>query len=129
MPEDILTAIEDALPKGAHVAATQKLSAVQRVVDYIERNYSKDITLDELAGVACLSKNYFCSVFSLENGQTPMEYLTTYRIQVAQQLIASTSLPLNEIAIASGIHDYARFCKTFKRVTGHSPGAHRKAIT
>ena len=126
MPEDILRAIKEVLPSEVPNGVSMNTSAVEKVVNYIERNYAKEISLDDLARIACLSKNYFCSIFNQEINQTPMEYLTAYRIQVAQQLIHSTNMSLSDIANAIGIADYARFCKTFKRITGDSPGAYKR---
>ena len=58
-------------------------SIIPNVIRFIEQNYRSEITLDDLAKVACLSKNYFCKAFGKATSKTPMEYLMEYRIQVA----------------------------------------------
>lgn len=124
-PKDIINAILELFPNNRQEVIPDP-HVIKNVILFIEQNYMYDITLEDLAKVACLSKNYFCSLFNKETGFTPIEYLTNYRIRIADQLLANTELSLTKISELVGIPDYARFSKTYKKINGVPPGKARK---
>ena len=124
-PKDIINAILELFPHNQQEIIIDP-HVVKNVILFIEQNYMYDITLDDLAKVACLSKNYFCTLFNKETGSTPIEYLTNYRIRIADQLLANTQLSLARIAELVGIPDYVRFSKTYKKINGMPPVKARK---
>ena len=56
---------------------------------------------------------------------SPWEYLNRYRIHVASDLLASTNLPLSEVALQTGFQDQAYFCRVFKKYRGCTPSGLR----
>lgn len=80
----------------------------------------KPWTLDDLAGIAGMSRTRFAEHFRTRIGQTPIDYLTVWRMTVACQLLASGK-PVKSVALQVGYRSAAAFSRVFSRVTGHAP--------
>lgn len=83
-------------------------------------------TLEELALQAGLSRTAFSQRFRMLAGQTPMHYLTKWRMQKAKQLLETSNISMMAIAEETGYQSEASFSKAFKKSTGISPGACRR---
>ncbi|MGH4038216.1 MAG: AraC family transcriptional regulator [Sphaerochaeta sp.] len=103
----------------------QKLVQFKKVIHYIEINFNKKITLDDLSRIACYDKKYFCELFKKLSGKTPIQYLNSYRIEFAGELLLTTQLSITEIAYQSGMEDVSYFSKQFKRYKELSPRQYR----
>jgi bifunctional enzyme CysN/CysC len=103
-----------------------KRAAVHQCIRYVEEHYPEEIRLEKLADLAFLSPEYFSKVFKHLTSQTPIEFVNAVRMDKAKQLLASTELPITEIAFRTGFHDPNYFARQFKKVTGTTPGAYRK---
>jgi AraC-like DNA-binding protein len=99
-----------------------------RARDYIHSCYSQEITIEDLAGVACMNTFYFLRQFRNAFGVTPHRFLTLRRMEVAASLLRSTSLPVSEVCIDSGFSDLSSFAKLFRRHYGISPAAFRMYV-
>jgi AraC-like DNA-binding protein len=77
-------------------------------------------TLDDLAGIAGMSRTRFAEHFRVRIGQTPIDYLTGWRMAVACQLLASGK-PVKSVAPQVGYQSAAAFSRVFSRVTGQAP--------
>lgn len=98
----------------------------RELIDYLEDNYSRDISLDELAEQTRLSKGYLCALFKKYTGQSIMHYLLTIRISHAKIfLIQYSDKKVYEIARLCGFDSPSYFTKIFKRVTGITPEDYR----
>lgn len=102
-------------------------SASKLVSDYIEDRYASDITLDELASLAGLSRFHFLRAFKATFGKPPHRYLMDRRLAAARRLLVTTTLPLQEIANITGLGSGAEFSRSFKAANGFTPAAFRKA--
>lgn len=100
---------------------------LQRVLEYIDERLSSDISLNELAAVAGLSRTIFIQRFKRSLNQTPHQYLMCARIRRGQELLAKTSLPMTQIALMCGFADHAHFSTVFRRLLGVTPSAYRRA--
>jgi two-component system response regulator YesN len=94
---------------------------IEKAIAYIERNYYKEITLDDLSTHAGLSKSYLSSSFKKVTGENFIDYLIHLRIERAKQLFQQTELKTFEVAEKVGIQDPKYFTKLFKRIEGISP--------
>ncbi|MDG0809925.1 helix-turn-helix transcriptional regulator [Cohnella rhizosphaerae] len=94
---------------------------------YMEENYPFDVTLETLASLTYTNPYHFIHVFKAETGMSPIQYLIRYRIEVAKQYLASTRLPMAEIAEKVGYKSETYFQNLFKKTTGMSPGKYRTA--
>lgn len=99
---------------------------LRRVLDFIEARLDTSISLDDLAGEACLSPFHFTRLFRQATGSSPHRYVTERRISSAQQMIVSGHASLAEIALDTGFGSQAHFCRAFRQATGVSPRAYRE---
>ncbi|WP_028315060.1 AraC family transcriptional regulator [Desulfatibacillum aliphaticivorans] len=97
------------------------VQAVNRTREYIKTHYAENLTLKELAGVACLSPFYFQRLFLENAGISPHDFLIQYRIKKARKMLEQGS-SLADAALDVGFADQSHFTRAFKRVTGISPG-------
>ena len=102
-----------------------KLNQLQPVIDYLNTNYSKDITLAELSDRIGLSPQYLCRLFKECLNLRPFEYLARKRVQQAKLLLLEDKMNINEIASAVGYNDCSYFCAVFKRHEMLSPAEFR----
>lgn len=100
--------------------------AVQKAVDYIQKNYMKTLNIDDLSKQLNISKFYLIKLFSKSIGVTPYRYLIVYRIGEAKKLLRATHYKVDDIARAVGFADESNFCRTFSRLTGMTPAHYRK---
>lgn len=99
---------------------------MRAAVEYINRNYSRRITLSELAQLCCLSENYLTASFKKMYGYTPMEYLKKLRISKARLLLSDSDFSIADIASKCGFSRQSSFTEAFKSSTGSTPGEYRK---
>lgn len=102
-----------------------KLNQLQPVIDYLNENYRKDITLAELSDIIGLSPQYLCRLFKECLNLRPFEYLARKRVQQAKLLLLEDKLNINEIASEVGYNDCSYFCAVFKRHEMLSPAEFR----
>ena len=112
-------------PEDVALSARFTSAHYNRVLAHIRANLERTITLDELASEVAMSPSHFGRVFKETVGETPMQYLLSYRVEQAIQMLEDTTLPLGEIAIACGFADQAHFSRSFKKVVGKTPRQHR----
>jgi AraC-like DNA-binding protein len=83
-------------------------------------------TLETLARRAGISRSLLAARFHQLVGQTPMQYLTLWRMQLARKLLAETALSTAAVAERAGYQSEAAFSKAFKKAVGKGPGAYRR---
>lgn len=98
---------------------------VNRIVEYVENNYTEDITLDRMAEMAGFSKCYFSRVFSKQTGIGFSRFLLKKRIAVAAHLLSTTRLSVVQVSAQSGFSSLSTFNRTFKEIHGCSPSEYR----
>ncbi len=106
----------------------KNLYKLKKVLNYIRKFYSKQITLNDMAKIANVSPKYFCSFFKAMTSKTPVEYLNNYRIEKAAAKLLSSDMSITEIAYSCGFNDLSYFIKVFKASKGISPKKFRGNI-
>jgi AraC-like DNA-binding protein/ligand-binding sensor protein len=101
-------------------------SALQKAEWFIWKNYTRKISLQEIAKVSGLSAPYFSTVFKNEMGENLSSYLNRLRVEEASRLLTKTKMSISDIAGACGFEDQSWFSKIFKSFTGVSPGRFRE---
>ncbi|MCL2231813.1 MAG: helix-turn-helix domain-containing protein [Treponema sp.] len=101
-------------------------SALRRAERYIWENYTRKLSLDEIAKASGLSAPYFSTIFKEEMGENLSSYLNRLRIERTVTLLTETGKSLSEIARLCGFEDQSWFSKIFKSFTGISPGKFRE---
>ncbi len=93
----------------------------KKIIDYVETNFYKPLTLDMLSGELHLSKYYLSHIFKSQLSVSPIGYLIEKRISEAEKLLRSSDLPVSEIAQGVGYSDPLYFSRLFKKLRGLSP--------
>ncbi len=103
--------------------------SVSKMLDYINKNYMQDISLDDIAEIVNLHPNYASSLFKKENGTSFIQYLNSYRIMKAKDFIKmNAELPLEKIAERVGYENSCHFIKVFKKYCNVTPGEYRNKM-
>jgi transcriptional regulator GlxA family with amidase domain len=100
---------------------------LKRVQVYMERNIGESLSLAELAAAAGLSRMHFAAQFRAATGLRPHSYLLHLRIAQAKMIMATSSMPLAQIALIVGFQAQSHFSTVFKRLTNETPACWRKA--
>lgn len=101
---------------------------LSQAADYLYTYYDRSLSLDELAGVACLSKFHFLRLFKIAFGRSPHQFLIGVRLEKARQLLAGTTLPVAELALRLGFPDPSSFSRAFYQVHRLYPTAYRNLV-
>jgi AraC family transcriptional regulator len=99
-----------------------------RVVEFVHAHVDANISLDEMAQEACLSRFHFARAFRQSTGLTPLAYVTTVRVARAKELLQQTSSIIEEIALALNFSCSSNFVRTFRREVGVTPSAYRALL-
>lgn len=105
------------------VGASRHFSSV---LSYLEKNYSRKITLEHLAQLSDMSIPTFCRNFKRTFEKSPIRFLLELRIARARELLETTHLTLKEVAERTGFMDTNYFSKQFSQINGFPPGKYRK---
>ena len=100
---------------------------LRRAREYIEQNYQRQISIDELVRTARMSKGHFMRSFKKAFGITPVTCLNRTRVNAAKILLVTSALTGSEIASRCGFRDEYYFSKIFRKNTGKPPGGYRKS--
>ena len=103
-------------------------ASLRRVHDYVDRHLDRTISLAELARLTGLSVFHFARSFKQSQGTTPHRYVMQRRIQHAQHMLATTDLPLCEIAFTAGFADQSHLARHFRQQVGVPPGYFRRSM-
>lgn len=94
---------------------------VQEALSFIEHNFQNDISVETIAESCGLNRNYFGKIFKEAVGKSPQEFLLSYRMLKAAELLKLTSLSIGDIGNAVGYANQLHFSRAFKNVYGISP--------
>lgn len=106
----------------------QLVEQLHTVMQYIDAHLFADLSLEELAAAAHMSRSHFSALFKQLNGLSPWEYIVSRRVSHAAGLLRTTSLPVTRIAIDCGFNTTANFNYAFRRQTNKTPTQYRKEV-
>ena len=112
--------LKDAQPK-----AEINDDRIQKVLSYIRKNIYKTIDIDSLAAISCLSKDHFIRLFRKEVNNTPLQYINQKKIEKAQLILITDSMPIKNISYLLAYEDHSYFNRLFKKLTGVTPQQYR----
>jgi len=101
---------------------------LRRVLAYIEEHLAEDITVADLANVACLSIFHFTRAFAATMGVPPHRYVSQRRLESAKVMIATGRASLSEIALDCQFSSESSFTRAFRRAIGMTPAAYRRTL-
>ena len=93
----------------------------KRVLEYLESNLSRELTLRELASIAGLSPYHFARMFKRAIGVAPYRYVLERRVERAKAMLRSPGATLVEVSLSTGFCGQSHFTSTFRRLVGATP--------
>ncbi len=121
--------LNDTMPQSTHSVKRRtksNLSKLQEIYDYIEKNYQKDLSLEEIADHVNYNKHYLTRYFKSMTGMSVFTFLNDYRLNQAKWLLLTTEKSMDDIAYEAGFQSTKRFHHVFKEVMGTSPLQYQK---
>jgi two-component system, response regulator YesN len=117
--------VEDITGQVASFQGIPHALAMRKAEAYIRENFTRKISLREIAKFAGLSAPYFSTIFKEEMGENLSRYVNRLRVEKASKMLLETDISLSEISSACCFEDQSWFTKIFKAFTGTSPGKYR----
>ena len=99
---------------------------IQESLAFIDHNYQRDISIEEIAAACGLNRSYFSKLFRESMGESPQIFLLHYRMSRAAHLLQETRLSIGEIAAQVGYSNQLHFSAAFKNIYGMSPRGYRQ---
>ena len=117
---------EEVYPIGSRHSGPYQDDRVQRIVQFVEDNYPRKLSLDEIGRQVDMSPSSVCRYFKRRTHQNLWEYINSFRINRAAQLIVETQLPIAEIGSRCGFNNISNFNHLFRGHLGTTPGDYRR---
>ena len=99
---------------------------MRSVIDYIERNLRRGISLEDVANHVNISTYYLSKIFKKEMGVNFITYVTDRKMDMAKEMLANTDIPVLNIALDLAYNEANYFSKAFKKKTGLTPSEYRE---
>jgi AraC family transcriptional regulator len=113
---------------GNHLVHPLRPVLVRRIEEYVETHLESDIPLKPLADIAHMSIDHFVRTFCAATGKTPHQYVLERRLDRAAALLRRDSMPLTEVALASGFRNASHFSVRFNAHFGMPPSHYRRGV-
>lgn len=123
-----LSIIAENIPVAEKNEGDRANTYVRKAVEFIQGNYCNPIKVTDVADYVCINRSYLYTLFQNSLGMSPQQFLMTFRITKATELLQLTSLPIESIAISCGYQDPLVFTKAFRQMKQMSPSAYRREI-
>lgn len=94
---------------------------IKEAISFIEQNFQNHITVEDIAAFCGVNRSYFGKIFHRSVGKSPQEFLISYRMAKAAELLRMTSLSIADVGNAVGYENQLHFSRAFKSVYGMSP--------
>ena len=101
-------------------------SQLARVVDYMQANLARDLSVLDLAALTGMSESHFSRSFKRLAGVSPYRYLVRLRVERAKVLLAGRSVSISAVALDCGFANQTHLTKVFRRVVGVTPGVYQR---
>ena len=99
---------------------------IRQVKDLIEKNYMRDISLQEMSDLVCMAPDSFSRFFRNKTGRTPNRYLIDYRLGIAARMLLTTQLSVAQIGYSCGFNTLSHFNRLFRESKGCTPSQFRE---
>lgn len=117
--------IEDELNAWLNV---NRLGTIEMAKEYINENFTSDISLKQIATYCCISPFHFSRIFRTFTSYTPHQYLQNIRLKHAEMLLKNTSKPICDISFEAGFNSIEYFATAFKQKYKLNPSKYRKSF-
>ncbi len=103
----------------------RQTESINRVAEYIEKNYREKLSVDELCAIAETSRRSFTANFRTVTGISPNDYILSARLDHASFLLVATDRLYDDIAKDSGLYNHSNLARVFLKHLGETPTEHR----
>lgn len=104
----------------------RKINRYKIIISYIREHYAEPVTLQQLADTIPCNSQYLCRFFKEIAGVSPIQYLISYRLERAEELLLHSQSPIMDIAMDCGFDNISYFIRKFKEVKQCTPNEFRK---
>lgn len=104
---------------------TEIYRRVSRARDYLHGHLHKEVRLEDMASVACMSRYHFLRAFRQTFRRTPYQYLKELRMEKARKMLAGTDIPISSIGFSLGYQNLSSFSRVFRQSEGVAPAIYR----
>jgi two-component system response regulator YesN len=94
---------------------------IEYAKDYLQENYARNTSLEDISRMVSISPNYFSKLFKDETGKNFIDYLTLLRIEKAKELLRNGNTYNKEVCFQVGYSDPNYFSRIFKKIVGMTP--------
>ena len=101
---------------------------IDKVISFLNKNYTRTINLDEIASFAAMNTSAFCRYFKSKTGKSFKNYILDMRIGFACKLLLMEDISISQLSSKCGFETISHFNKTFKKNTGYVPSQYRKMM-
>ena len=101
---------------------------INKIIQYVEDNYPNKITLDTIGELVGMSASSVCRFFKKKTRHNFLDYLNSYRIEKAVDMIIQTEHTISEISYACGFNNISNFNRIFLNRTGTTPSDYRRTL-
>ncbi|MFD1143368.1 helix-turn-helix domain-containing protein [Larkinella insperata] len=98
------------------------------VVEYIRKNLTKTLAIEELSSQACLSKSHFFRLFKNELGMSPIQFILQERIRLAKQILSNPAKSITDACFESGFNSLTHFSSAFRTLERISPRQYKQQL-
>lgn len=111
-----------------YIRHNQSKHVIMRAINFVEHNYDQSISLEDVARVVNLSKQYVCSLFKKETGQNLSVFINQTRIDKAKELLLNPSVSSKDIYAMVGFSNQQYFTRVFKKMTGMTTTEYKEHV-
>lgn len=101
---------------------------IDKVISFLNKNYTRNVSLDEIASFAAMNNAAFCRYFKSKAGKSFKNYILDMRIGYACKLLLLEDSSISQLSSKCGFETVSHFNKTFKKNTGYVPSKYRKMM-
>lgn len=105
----------------AQFFSEQKSDRLRKIYEYIGKNFTRNIQIDEISNIACMSPTAFCRYFKQKTGYSFVSYLNNFRLGYAKNLLNSNEYKISTVAEMCGFQDISYFNRMFKQKNNMTP--------
>lgn len=109
--------------------AYRREEKIRTIIDYINAHYKEELTIDHLASICNYSPTYFMNFFKKNLGVSCIDYLISYRLRKATELLQHSTLSILDIASEVGFTNLSNFNRQFKKAYHMTPSQYREITT